>query len=74
MNPLHRQPAIREFELFVSGGVHEIPESVYERNSRAAGEVRVVREMGQVSIPSRPIDRVIVGVVKVDRKTGEVVD
>ena len=41
---MSRQHSIREFELLVSGGVHEVPESVYDREARASGEFRVVRE------------------------------
>lgn len=43
MTPTNRQLVIRDFELFVSSGVQEIPQAVYDRDNRAAGEFRVVR-------------------------------
>jgi hypothetical protein len=75
MNPMSRQHPIREFELFVSEGVHEVPESVFERDSRSSGEMRVVREdTDNATAPSRPASRTVIGTIKIDRATGEVVD
>jgi hypothetical protein len=75
MNPVNRQHSIREYEILVSGGVHEVPESVFERDTRSSGEMRVVREHNDHSTSrSRRESRIIVGTVKVNRTTGEVVD
>ena len=75
MNPMDRQHSIREFELFVSGGVNEVPESVFEREARASGEMRVMREDGRhTASPTRPASRVTIGRVRINRATGEVVD
>lgn len=52
MNPMPRQHAIREYELFVSGGVQEIPDSVYEREPRAAGEYKVLRGPQAEALPA----------------------
>ena len=75
MNPMRKQYAIREFELFISGGVHEVPESVFDTETRPAGERKVVREQtNHASASQHPIRRVVIGKVKFSRATGEVID
>ncbi len=75
MNPMTRQHQIREFELLVSDGVHEVPESVFERDARASGEIRVVRDHSDQSAgSSRSVSRTIIGKVKINQVTGDVME
>ena len=74
MNSMDRQLVIREFELFVSGGVNELPKSVFEQDTRAAGEFRVVRQEYSDLILDDPNVRTIsIGVARIDRKTGKII-
>jgi hypothetical protein len=75
MNPMIRQHAIREYELFVSDGVQEIPESVFERETRAAGEYREVRVRSSPVITSaEQIDGIKLSTAVIDLDSGEIVD
>lgn len=75
MNPMPRQHTIREYELFVSGGVQEIPDSVYERDPRAAGEYRVLRGPRDEALPAvRDYSGVTLSDATIDLSTGELID
>jgi len=75
MNPLRRQLAIREFELFVSGGINEVPRSVYEKDIREAGESRPVRApYEEIVMPFQNYPSISLGKVKIDLKTAKVVE
>ncbi len=75
MNPMNRQQAIRDYELFVSGGVQEVPEGVFERDQRAAGEYRVVRAQQLQGLPvGRDYEGIELGEAIIDLETGEIVD
>jgi len=75
MNPMNRQHAIREYELFVSGGVQEVPETVFERDQRAAGEYREVRaQQPQPLIPGKAYAGIDLGEITIDLETGEIIE
>jgi len=75
MNPMNRQHAIREYELFVSRGVQEVPETVFERDQRAAGEYREVRaQQPPQLIASEAFDGIDLGEATIDLDTGEIVE
>lgn len=74
MNPLKRQHAIREYELFVSGGVQEIPESVFEQDTRSAGEIRYVRAQSELPNSATRVRRVKIGKILIDRDSGEIIE
>ena len=75
MNPMNRQHTIREYELFVSNGVQEIPEAVFEREPRAFGEYREVR----VTHPSviahdEEYQGIVLGTAMIDLESGEILE
>ena len=74
MNPISRQHAIREYELFVSEGVQEVPESVFEQDNRSSGEIRVVRAQGETPHVAIRMRRVRLGKVRFNRESGEIVE
>lgn len=75
MNPMKRQHAIREYELFVSGGVLEIASSVHDPAPRAAGEYRVLRSAHPEPTPAvRDYPGTPLGEVTIDLSTGELID
>lgn len=75
MNPMPRQHAIREYELFVSGGVEEIPDSVFDRDPRAAGEYRVLRGPHTENVfVVRDYPGIPLSDVTIDLTTGEVLE
>ena len=73
MNPLKSQLVIRDFELFMSNGVHEIPQSVFERDNRAAGEYRLVRGQQEDTLMSlKGFPSVNLGHAVIDLQTGNI--
>lgn len=75
MNPMKRQQAIRDYELFVSGGVQEVPEGVFERDQRASGEYRVVRAQQPHSLGvGRDYEGIELGEAIIDLETGEIIE
>jgi len=66
------QRSIREYELFVSGGVREIPASVYENDLRAAGEYRVTRSPRDELVVRYP--GIVIGRATIDLSTGELIE
>lgn len=75
MNPMNRQQTIRDYELFVSGGVQEVPEAVFERDERAAGEYRVVRAPQAPPLAGgRDYEGIELGEAIIDLDTGEIIE
>lgn len=65
------QHRIREHELFVSGGVHEVPAAVFERNGRASGERRERGQYTQLRRQRTNPGSVVLGTIVVNHVTGE---
>lgn len=76
MNSINRQHAIREYELFFSSGVQEIPEGVFERETRTSGEYRVVRAQQQQTalVLTADYPGIVLGEAAIDLRTGQIME
>jgi len=63
---------IMELEVFLFGGVPEMPEPVYERDSHTHSQVRTTRTPIEASaLPNNEANEVSMGYVEMDLATGE---
>ena len=72
MYPIERLRDIRELELYLFGGVPEVPEPMYERDVYDHADVRLTRS-SVVGYGGRESEQdVVVGYMEVNIETGEI--